>query len=511
MVDRIKNVGASDICANSANESLGRNNSVADNIFSKIDTSNDGVASVQEIRDFGFTTLGDKPLSKAQFSTLFQQFMNNTGSIKSLLKPFSDIFYGGVNEPSFIHDVKLSPEQQKELLSRMEMFDAYYSTLKPEEKEEILKIKSDMMCFNNFRENKPVPEDYDLPDEKKGKNITSLKGLPDYKYVQIKDFINGDYKKLKAELKEGKNDYTISNAMLAKYLKLASVNEFVSDGKIGGFRQGAVGDCWFLSSLMSYASTPEGEKNITDRIKKNDDGSYTVSFNNPFEQTKKETYTVSAKELSNYRRVKKNFDEKEKTFSSGDIDVRVLEIAMNKLLDKYIPPEEYEKGDLPIEGSSYLKESIVHKALGYTSNIRYYYYANKAETNPVFINKIINLVGDIALGENGKAKVTNEQYYTIDIRSLVDMAESFGFKDHELRCGANKGRQYQNEKDKKFMSDQHAYNMMKTNEQSVVISNPGYSSFPHTVKRNLYQNGNNFFDDIVYLPQDSLIPIQKCK
>ena len=46
-------------------------------------------------------------------------------------------------------------EQQKELLTRMEMFDTYYDSLSEEQRQELLKIKSDMMCFNWFR--KPFP------------------------------------------------------------------------------------------------------------------------------------------------------------------------------------------------------------------------------------------------------------------------------------------------------------------------------------------------------------------
>ena len=506
MVDKINGVNPLN---NQQPQKYDKLQSKNDCIFNKMDTTGDNIVSYGEAKAFGFSTLGEKALSKEEFSKKYKNFIDKTSSTKDSLEDFGNIFYKD-SESAFIHDVTLSQKQQKELLKRMEMFDAYYSTLNEVQKDELLKIKSDMMCFNRFRDDGPIPEDYELPDGKSKDNVSSIKGFLDYKYQQIKEFFDKDYKKLKAELKEGKSDYKVSNAMLAKYLKLASVNEFDSDGKISGFRQGSVGDCWFLSSLNSYASTPEGEQNIKERIKENNDGSYTVIFNNPFNQTKKETYNVTAEELSNYRNVERNSDDNKKTFSSGDIDVRIMEIAANKMLTRYLPADEIYENCLPIEGSSYLKEAIIHKALGYLYDIEYIYIdKNKDSAN---YGKIINQYSDIRIGSNGKAESVDEQFTRLNYNSLIDFVNHYNIKENELTCGISKDNELQklkSENDKKFVNDQHGYDLMKIVEDGVVVSNPHYSSFPHVIKSDSFKNG--FFDMLTYLPQERLISIKDCE
>ncbi len=45
-----------------------------------------------------------------------------------------------------------------------------------------------------------------------------------------------------------------------------------------GIDQTRLGDCWFMSSVAALAETPEGRKKLSDMIKRNEDGSYTVTF-----------------------------------------------------------------------------------------------------------------------------------------------------------------------------------------------------------------------------------------
>ena len=481
---------------------------IFDRIFKNLDKTKDGVLPKDETSDFGLSSSKSKPLNREGFAKAFDSFFRKTGSIESMLDGFGDIFYKG-SDLELMHDVELSKEQQKELLSRMEMFDAYYSSLPKEQQEELLKIKSDMMCFNWFRKDAPIPEDYKLPDDKDKTTTKSLKDLPDYQYVQIREFMEHEYKDLKAKLKDGKQT-TVSNAMLAKYLKFASVNELESDGKIGGFRQGSVGDCWFLSSLINYTSSPEGEKNINDRIKNNGDGTYSVTFNNPFEQTKKEIFTVSKEELANYKKISRNNNEKEKAFSSGDIDVRIMEIAANKMFEKYIPKEELEnKDDLPIEGSSYLKEAILHKALGYKDNIEYYYTIDNK--NSEWNGKIQKTTGNVTLRPDGKAELSDMEYYNYDTSSFIDLAQSYGFKACELTCGSVEKENHElakKEENKAFIKSKHGYNIAKISEDGIVTNNPSYASFPHVLKRDLFNN--SFFNIMAYFPQKNLITVDEC-
>ncbi len=51
-----------------------------------------------------------------------------------------------------------------------------------------------------------------------------------------------------------------------------------SDVTVGQVTQGDIGNCFFVSSLASLASTPEGQQSIRDMVKLNEDGSSTVTF-----------------------------------------------------------------------------------------------------------------------------------------------------------------------------------------------------------------------------------------
>ena len=162
----------------------------------------------------------------------------------------------------------------------------------------------------------------------------------------------------------------LSYAAASKLLKLAVPydNSKVQDGKIGFFKQGKLGDCWFLAQLMAYVSTPEGENNIRKRIKTNSDGTYTVTLQHPnlrF-QKKEEKYTVTKQEIENRA--------KNRDLSSGDIDVQILEIAFERYLKKHLPadchPKEPNVFFLACSGKNPVL--LVHRALGYTDTPKAY-------------------------------------------------------------------------------------------------------------------------------------------
>lgn len=99
------------------------------------------------------------------------------------------------------------------------------------------------------------------------------------------------------------------------YRSALDLTDNIQDGVIGSFKQGTIGDCGYLASLKVIASTKEGAKIINDSIKKNKDNSFNVSFLG----APGKVYTVSEKELA-----------KDTEFSTGDKDVKILEIAANK-------------------------------------------------------------------------------------------------------------------------------------------------------------------------------------
>ncbi|MCM1338663.1 MAG: hypothetical protein NC191_03220 [Muribaculaceae bacterium] len=118
---------------------------------------------------------------------------------------------------------------------------------------------------------------------------------------------------------------SMNKPFLGKYtIKMADC-----DGMIGDFKQGTSGDCWFLSGLKALSVTPIGNDIIRNSITKNDDGTITVNFKGA-----NKSYTITEKEFNSavkggiaYKLAGSGVHK----YSTGDSDVLVLELAMEKL------------------------------------------------------------------------------------------------------------------------------------------------------------------------------------
>lgn len=89
----------------------------------------------------------------------------------------------------------------------------------------------------------------------------------------------------------------------------------VSDQVIGSFSQGAEGNCWALASISAVADTPAGRQMLGQAITQNPDGTYTVTF--PGDPSR--PIVVTEDDLRHFN-----------SFSTGDKDVKILEVAMEK-------------------------------------------------------------------------------------------------------------------------------------------------------------------------------------
>ena len=134
------------------------------------------------------------------------------------------------------------------------------------------------------------------------------------------DDISADFDK---ELQYQKNKIGFANADYLQVFQDKATARWVSDnkenikpnGKIDAkFDQGNTGDCWLLASIIAIGNTPKGKEILDKTVKVNDDGSVTVTL-----QGVNKTYTISEKEL-----VVNN------QLSTGDLDVRAIELAFNK-------------------------------------------------------------------------------------------------------------------------------------------------------------------------------------
>lgn len=103
------------------------------------------------------------------------------------------------------------------------------------------------------------------------------------------------------------------------FIKAMGIDEMIenagANGKLDGtFTQGDAGDCWLLAGLDSIARKPAGKAYLESLLRVNSDGSVTVRLPGAGR-----TYTISAEELENANYL-----------SSGDLDFRAFEIAMDK-------------------------------------------------------------------------------------------------------------------------------------------------------------------------------------
>ena len=90
------------------------------------------------------------------------------------------------------------------------------------------------------------------------------------------------------------------------------------DGYIDDFGQGATGDCWLLTALISLNSTMSGKQILRDSVKTDADGNITVTFKGI-----NKSYTISLEEMVEARQTT--------AYSNGDNDVQAIELATEKL------------------------------------------------------------------------------------------------------------------------------------------------------------------------------------
>ncbi len=105
------------------------------------------------------------------------------------------------------------------------------------------------------------------------------------------------------------------------------------NGKIDkDFKQGEAGDCWLLASIISLAETPEGQKKLNSIIQHDGNGNVLVELNG-------QTYKVDKTALETID-----------TYAEGDLDVKAIEIAMG--WDRLRTGSTNENTDYPIDGGT---------------------------------------------------------------------------------------------------------------------------------------------------------------
>ncbi|MCD8024458.1 MAG: C2 family cysteine protease [Candidatus Gastranaerophilales bacterium] len=98
-----------------------------------------------------------------------------------------------------------------------------------------------------------------------------------------------------------------------------------------GVFQGKTGDCWLISGVLSLSYTEEGSEIIKNAISQNENGDYEVYFKGAGK-----TYTVTKEELEevNVGTILSGLGIKNSTYSTGDDDMLLIELALEKLVDE---------------------------------------------------------------------------------------------------------------------------------------------------------------------------------
>lgn len=116
----------------------------------------------------------------------------------------------------------------------------------------------------------------------------------------------------------------IVNKLMLRYNAVEKKENYLPNGKIDkDFSQGNTGDCWLLASIKAISRSPRGLKILNDSIKVAPNGNVTVTLKGAGK-----SYTFTRAEILG-----------NKQFSSGDLDVRAIEMAV----DRYFTDEKESK------------------------------------------------------------------------------------------------------------------------------------------------------------------------
>lgn len=171
----------------------------------------------------------------------------------------------------------------------------------------ILGVSNDII--NAYEKNHSNEYPYEYTYNKDGMQITVSSCSGSY-YIEVN---NGD-EKYSHTLEKDKVIYLENNTNGNTRIS----SEKLPNGKIDEkFTQGNVGDCWLLSTINALASKENGLKILNDSVHVNDDNSVTVDL-----KGKNKQYTIPLEELVSEKG------------SSGDLDVKAIEIAVKKYLEE---------------------------------------------------------------------------------------------------------------------------------------------------------------------------------
>ena len=217
------------------------------------------------------------------------------------------------------------------------------------------------------------------------------------------------------------------------------------------FEQGDIGDCWLLASIKAIANTPKGLEILNNSIKVNNDGSVTVTL-----KGKNKTYTFSKYEIT-----------RSSHLSTGDLDVRAIEMAVNKYITEEGGLYTY---DYAVDINANLASAAFELLTGKSISREYEFFSNgDYEKHPE---------------RYGKTKITDEKIDNFNKPNHIACVSALNKSDLKLMTSSG---------EEGMLTSNHAYTVVRSDNKYVYLINPWDTSLEIPVDRETFKE---FFNTI---------------
>lgn len=287
--------------------------------------------------------------------------------------------------------------------------------------------------------------------------FSKLKELQESRGIYMDDLLASFEKELQKQKKSWSPAEGINLDRLVKQLLQRSkerpdttTQNTVPNGKIDAdFKQGTTGDCWLLASIKAIANTTKGLEILNDSIKVNKGGSVTVTL-----KGKNKTYTFSKDEIT-----------RSSHLSTGDLDVRAIEMAVNKYITE--------------EGGLYFHDDAVDIKGNYMMAA---FELLTGKSMPGFLP--FDSKGDRKLYPEryGMAIITDEQIDNFNKTNHIACVSAHNKPNLEVMTISDK---------KEVLLTGHAYTVVRSDSKYVYLINPHDTSLEIPVDRETFKE---FFD-----------------
>ncbi len=318
-------------------------------LFNVYDKDKNGILDKKELRDFS------NDVKKAAGNSVFsnkevQQFAKDKKLEESDIAEKMTKFLEDNSKSNSSQKDKLLPKHLADELSGYPSTEAVGKVVARIDESNVIELIDDYKKNNKSlfsQENrKSLAEDilsnYNIPTEDRIEYINHIAMAIDNKAKQrnnkasledLKNSINEEvnYQANKFGPMNSKSvDRLLVNMLnrsdMKKYERNAETDGVVSDN----FSQGMVDDCWLLASIISLKNSPKGEKLLKETVKKDENGFVSVNLKGVGKK-----YIFSEDEIN-----------QKKEYSTGDGDVRAIEMAIEKYM-KESDRSTVEEGNFP--------------------------------------------------------------------------------------------------------------------------------------------------------------------